>query len=132
MTTYLLMVSLGACSLLGSQVATQEVPCDPLAEVSLEVSCVDCVNATDEFGGTALYQACFDVDEALVAMLLEAGADPMIFPSNGTVTPLYVAVQKQACGIVRKLLLAGADPRVRGDLDSACDFPDDIKKEFNP
>ena len=116
-------------SLFGSQVATEALHDIPI-EIKPVMTCVDVVNSTDEYGGTALYRACFAADEDMVAMLLKEGADPNIIPSNGAVTPLYVAAHKKAWGIVSKLLKAGADPEVRGELDVCLEFPDDIKNEF--
>ncbi len=77
-----------------------------------------------------MYHACFNGNEPLVVLLLAAGADPMVLPTNGAVTPLYVAAHRRAWSIVERLLRAGADPTVRGELDVCPPVPDRLKKEF--
>jgi ankyrin repeat protein len=49
---------------------------------------------------------------AVVACLIEAGADPNALDKSG-VAPLHRAVRTRCTGAVRALLAGGADPRLR-------------------
>uniref|UniRef100_A0A8C1M5K5 BTB (POZ) domain containing 11b n=1 Tax=Cyprinus carpio TaxID=7962 RepID=A0A8C1M5K5_CYPCA len=77
------------------------------------------INSMNEQGMTPLMYACVRGDEAMVQMLLDAGADinseyPSVFPETRQATPLTFAVLHQHIPVVQLLLDAGAN--VEGSL----------------
>uniref|UniRef100_A0A8C2JUR0 BTB (POZ) domain containing 11b n=1 Tax=Cyprinus carpio TaxID=7962 RepID=A0A8C2JUR0_CYPCA len=77
------------------------------------------INSMSEQGMTPLMYACVRGDEAMVQMLLDAGADinseyPSVFPETRQATPLTFAVLHQHIPVVQLLLDAGAN--VEGSL----------------
>uniref|UniRef100_A0A671L411 Ankyrin repeat and BTB/POZ domain-containing protein BTBD11-B n=1 Tax=Sinocyclocheilus anshuiensis TaxID=1608454 RepID=A0A671L411_9TELE len=77
------------------------------------------INSMSEQGMTPLMYACVRGDEAMVQMLLDAGADinseyPSVFPETRQATPLTFAILQQHIPVVQLLLDAGAN--VEGSL----------------
>jgi ankyrin repeat protein len=67
------------------------------------------VDASDAGGATALHRAVERGDAELVALLIDAGADPTAV-TRYRVTPLALAASSGRADIVTRLLDAGADP----------------------
>ncbi|MFZ9585349.1 MAG: ankyrin repeat domain-containing protein, partial [Pseudohongiellaceae bacterium] len=67
------------------------------------------VNAAQPDGSTALLWAVYQVDEALVAALLQREADPALGNRFGA-TPLLEAAKLGHAGLIGQLLQAGAAP----------------------
>ncbi len=77
------------------------------------------VNKTHTGGRTPLYMAVIEDRKAVVAFLIEKGADPGIGDGNGT-TPLHVAAAfGHSAEIVKTLLVAGAGLDARDKLNGA-------------
>jgi ankyrin repeat protein len=70
------------------------------------------VNERDGTGSPALREACMGADQAMVELLLEAGADA-VTPSTYGDTPLIKAARGGHVGIMRALLAHGC-----GDIDA--------------
>ncbi len=64
---------------------------------------------------TALHFAVGGGHEAVVALLLDQGADPNIRCEGDWATPLHFAAEKENLGIIRRLIEHGADPIGAGD-----------------
>jgi ankyrin repeat protein len=71
------------------------------------------LEATNEFGDTALIDAVTMGRADVVKVLLDEGANPNCL-SNTMAFPLHHAMVTGRIEIVRMLLAAGADPRLRG------------------
>ncbi|CAN0533969.1 unnamed protein product, partial [Ectocarpus sp. 12 AP-2014] len=63
-------------------------------------------------GSTALHAACGTGQSRIVAMLIEAGADPNTIRPKDGYSPLLIAVKVRERGIVNVLLEAKADPEL--------------------
>jgi len=70
------------------------------------------INYQDKAGTTCLHAACKMDDALTLYILLDHGAKPDIFDTNGE-TPLHYAVQYGRENVARVLLQEGADPNVR-------------------
>jgi ankyrin repeat protein len=68
------------------------------------------VNASLGDGSTALHWAVFHDDQALVDLLLRAGANPRATTRLDAITPLTLACTNGNAAIINALLKAGADP----------------------
>lgn len=63
-------------------------------------------------GHIALHRAALYGNESVLAVLLQAGADPTLSDSAG-LTPLYLAAQHGHAGVVQLLLASGSRPHDR-------------------
>ncbi|CAM9850740.1 unnamed protein product, partial [Ectocarpus fasciculatus] len=70
-------------------------------------------------GSTALHAACGTGQTRIVAMLMEAGADPNTVRSKDGNTPLLIAVEMGERDIVKALLEAKADPDLSNHTEGA-------------
>ena len=82
---------------------------------------------TNAWGRGALHAAAYRGHEAMVQMLLSAGADLEAAGNDGA-TPLYLAAQKKRRGVVQILLEAGAHLQTEGH-DPILGFLDEHKKK---
>jgi ankyrin repeat protein len=82
-------------------------------ELGAQVAAGVPANLTNAKGDTLLILAAYHRHPAMVAMLLEHGADPDRVNDRGQ-TALAAAVFRQSAEIVRTLLDAGADPDAGG------------------
>ena len=80
-------------------------------------------------GLTPLQVAAYDGRDAVVRLLLDAGASMAVVDVNGC-TPLHLAADQDREGVVRILVEAGADiSAVDNDGDTPSDLADDPVKE---
>ncbi len=65
---------------------------------------------------TALHFAMNSMEEGVIDLLLERGADPNLRDEGDNATPLHFAAEKGKLSVVRRLIEHGADPIGDGDL----------------
>ncbi|MFO0602615.1 MAG: ankyrin repeat domain-containing protein [Polyangiales bacterium] len=83
---------------------------EPVQAVSLLLAAGASPNAVDNAGRSVLMLACGRGNEAILARLLEAGADA--HARSGGTTPLHQAAGSNFIGAIRTLLALGVDPAI--------------------
>lgn len=81
--------------------------------VKLILDCGFDINTEEGYHGTALYEACGDGFVEMVKLLIKRGADVNKLSTSGEHTPLHRAVRNNRKDIIKILLEAGANPKIR-------------------